>query len=1206
MKKLLCLAIFSLSLISPVLAEENTPAERGWLVGLALYQQNDFALAQKRLSQFLEEAPEHPAAAQAQYLLAMCGYQQKNWAAAADDFIRLQSDYPNNNYRNEANFYRAVCLYKLQKYAEAELILQNLSQRDLDRDFQDKVWLWLGETYFAQKKWDEALAAWKKIDLATTSLPDPELVLYDISWVYLQKGEPLAAVKYFSQVTKDTTSGRLALSAKETEARALLEAKLYDRAIAAYQELIDLDDSQKYSASARFGLAEAYFYLEKYDQARTGYSFVTKNFPDSSYAPGAWYGLGWITLKNGDWETAAASFEYVWQKYPQNRQHWQAGYYLVTCYAKLGQLDASKKIIDQLLASASGKTQQAQLHLGLAKIYYEEKKYPEAAAEADQALAGQPAGETAAEALNIAGKSYYQEGQYQKALQSFSALLKQTKDLTVKDFLLYKIGLSHYRLNNYAAAAQSWESLAQEMPWSDLAYDSLFLAAEAYYQNSQYDKAWPIYEKVITDKPKSQLAEKATYGAAFCLLKKGQDNLAIAKLGSLVQAWPTGTLAPLARLKIGDIYFNRGNLPEAAANYQKVISLYPKTDERLTAQFQLGWIELREENFSAAAERFLALARSFPGSAKAPEAIYWTGWAYFRQENYSQAIAVWADLKRSYPDSPFSDQATKLIADSNYNLSHQKLPAKAEPAQSPVVPAGEVSAKTATAPALPEEKGSLLEIPDIIVTGRDEFKTPSVEKETGQPAAPSEKEMPSLETKEQGTIVINKIIPGEPHQNESFKGLNQIKLSAGLPGAFGWSGYSVQKFSGLDLLFNLDGDIYGGPIASRRQNALSFNGLIDFDLSPQQIFSLGAGADQAGRGVQQPGGSDSQNFLSGNFNLFWQNELAERTRLTGRLDLDGGQFQPLSSGPAFRDIQARAKAACKADWSGQLMTAGLDLQYEKLAAGNASLATLSLQDGLTLDQLNLEAGLDLTWDKDLANLSTLYLLPQLNLAWQLSGSNLVYFKFQTACRPMTFAELYAKNLNAGINAALRYPVTVWAPALGYKQKLGPFFDLDLSLWQAKIQNFVIWTDPDSDGLWTPANIGEAQKQGATIVLTANPGQNLTSSLTYTYTDATNNSQPGQTIPYEPKHKAVLDLVYSYKPWELLIKTSLDYIGERFVKPIGGTSLPAYLDLDFYAAKDWGSWGVFLQADNVLDTDYNVFQAVQAPGRIIKLGVMAVF
>lgn len=234
--------------------------------------------------------------------------------------------------------------------------------------------------------------------------------------------------------------------------------------------------------------------------------------------------------------------------------------------------------------------------------------------------------------------------------------------------------------------------------------------------------------------------------------------------------------------------------------------------------------------------------------------------------------------------------------------------------------------------------------------------------------------------------------------------------------------------------------------------------------------------------------------------------------------------------------------------------------------------------------------------------------PMAGLTWIATDPDpevVIYFSYSEGFRSPTVNELFT-FFPFSSNPDLDAP-TSRTFELGTRMRLAEYFEATLALFQADVDDeirFVV-TDPTTGG-GINENVDKTRRRGIELTLGGQYGGIVDGFLNYSYikatfeTDTLLSSGPvreGNDIPLVPHHR--LGLGVNIHPVEGLT-VSLDglYVSEQF---LNGDEANASKRLDAYGVMNgrvsyqYGPLTLFLQGNNMLDADYNVWGVVAFGG-----------
>jgi len=125
----------------------------------------------------------------------------------------------------------------------------------------------------------------------------------------------------------------------------------YEKAIAAYQEVIQTYKGSKTLPYAYLGVADAYFNIEKYKEALEYYNTFIEKFPKHNLISEALSGRAHVYYQMGQYKEALDDFNTIMKKYPDVLNLQDIKIKSAQCYLKLNDFASAKSILQNIQES---------------------------------------------------------------------------------------------------------------------------------------------------------------------------------------------------------------------------------------------------------------------------------------------------------------------------------------------------------------------------------------------------------------------------------------------------------------------------------------------------------------------------------------------------------------------------------------------------------------------------------------------------------------------------------------------------------------------------------------------------------------------------------------------------------------------------------------------------------------------------------------
>lgn len=328
----------------------------------------DIKAAQKSYIQAIQRNPQYT---KARYNLGLLYLDEKRWADARAQFQLIQEQEPGNAI---VHFQLGRSAYGEKDYSTA--LKEYKTALDLKDGKYDKALLNIGLVYKAQKKIDQAVAAYRKLLEYDSQYPE---AWYNLGLVYLQNqqySEAEQALVSAAKFNKKYYQAWFNLGVIYTK------TNQDDKAIQAYRKALDIKPSYQ---KAQLNLAVRYAKKDQYDNAIDLYKAVLEN--NSSYAS-AWLNLGIAYVKTNNYGDAKTALLKTLELEPDSVR---ARRFLAESQIATGDYNAAVELLQNAL---DRKPESTRLRMLLSKAYRAAGKTHEARTELEKALKLEPGNES--------------------------------------------------------------------------------------------------------------------------------------------------------------------------------------------------------------------------------------------------------------------------------------------------------------------------------------------------------------------------------------------------------------------------------------------------------------------------------------------------------------------------------------------------------------------------------------------------------------------------------------------------------------------------------------------------------------------------------------------------------------------------------------------------------------------------------------------
>ena len=695
---------------------------------------------------------------------AMELFKAEKYGSAIHEFQKLRRiAEPGSVFMDEADYHIPVCYLEMGNQ-NGWSMLEAFIADSPESPRINNAYFRLGNADFNQKRYKQALVAFKKIDRYALSGKELEEYCFKSGFCNLEVGDKDIAKVFFAEL-KDKP-GTFSDASKYYWAHINYLDGNYDLAL---QEFEKIEKTPQYAAIIPFYKAQIYFAQEKYEQVvEIAPALMDRATDDRKIELSKVLGVSYYQLKR--YKEALPYIEiYLKGKDVTPQQYYVAGY----CYGKEGQTDKAIQNMEKAVKGKDVLAQNAYYELaGLyiqkgekqrammafqnasnlnfdpkiredalfqyAKITYELDYSPfnEAIKAFDRYISEYPNSEKNDVAYDYLVKVFMTTRNYKDALVSLEKI--KVKSPSIKKAyqrIALNRGIEFFRDLNFTNAIPLFnKSLEYGDQGNELRALAYYWRGDANFRLGNTDEAVADYKKFQSVPGAAKLKEYAisNYNIGYTLFNKEEYDLAIPWFMKYFEGKPDNrsSLFTDAYNRLGDCYFADSRYNEAVANYQKAYESGSSDSDY--ALFQKAFCHgLMNDNNQKISE-LSKLQTQFPQSNYIDDALFETGKSWERLQDDNKAIASYQSLISKFPASPYKPKALVQLGLIAYNRNDYNAST------------GYYKQVTENYTNSPEAKGALAGIRNNFVETNKVSEYIAYTKTLGQSATPSENEQDSL------------------------------------------------------------------------------------------------------------------------------------------------------------------------------------------------------------------------------------------------------------------------------------------------------------------------------------------------------------------------------------------------------------------------------------------------------------------------------
>jgi len=678
-------------------------------LGTAWYSQaqqskkaDDYAKAEKVLSQLIEQFPKSPLAARAMFYRGESLYQQNKWDDAAKSYATLIRTFPQDELVADASYALGVTQEALKQTDAAQATFAQFHDKFPKHALATEVRMRQAELLFAKRDYGAAqglfaqVGAAKEFALADTALLRQARCLYELGkheeagtiyWdvprqfpktkhydtavvagakCYFLIGKYAAARNGLELVAQRDTPE--AVEAKQWIARAYLKEQNPAKALQV------LDDAIKQHAGSEamplLELARLDTLYELPNRRRETVplyaDFAQKN-PQHELAPQAQYMAALTALDTDNHAAAKAHAATFLTQFPNDKLVSDVFFIAAESRLLLREYPEAEQQYREFLDKAPkhANAPQARVRRGLALHLAGRNSDAIAALEAANKELKDPALQSEAQAL--IGRTWAAQQQFEKAALAFENSLKAKPDREQTDETLLALADAYRKLNRQSDSSAKLQQLIKQFPTSKRVEEATFRLGEAAYAQDAFDQAFAHYSNVTKSWPEGIFAPHAQYGLGWTHFKRTEFQKAVDTMTALVSKYAKSEVAPKGLYVRAMAQFQLGQLESSAEDATAFLQSKPPKTDALDAQYLLGLALAGQQKFDEAAKTYSAILNSDPKYAGADKVAYELGWAYVELGRRPEAAAAFRRLATDYPNSPLAAESLFRVGESFYD-----------------------------------------------------------------------------------------------------------------------------------------------------------------------------------------------------------------------------------------------------------------------------------------------------------------------------------------------------------------------------------------------------------------------------------------------------------------------------------------------------------------------------------------------------------
>lgn len=563
-------------------------------------------------------------AAETEYWVAEAAAEKGDNSAARGYFLNLADNYSKSDWAPKALYARGRLFLSENKFDSSSIAFEVLKERYPNNPITRRVGTALGESYYQQGKYNEAINALR------------------------------AAMPYLDDQSKEKATFLIAESYNF-----LGDFKESSKAYLQYLNQTKGTDRER---SAHYGLGWLYHKQEIYHWAADSFEKAAKG--DDELSRKALYYQAINQKLGGQYENSLNTFSEFGEKYKTGLWVEEAFYEWAVSSFESGQYGNAIETLLTLIRNEKNLKDPGKVYTLLGESYFANNEFTRATiafeeaekiADIDPSLRRQARFQKA--------WILYRNQAYEQAQPIFESVYAETPQTDIGAEALFWSADSYYKLRQYGDAAQRFAIFIRNYPNDELIGAARYSLGWSYFVTGEYDKAVAPLEAFLNDYNPPPIAlfpydtdTQLRIGDAY--YAQGKYREAISFYNKAIGAEPGGDYA---MFQVGNSYYRSGRTFEAVTTFRRVLRIYPFSRLKEQAQYNIAYIYLNSDNYSQAIEEFQTVISKYPGTEWAARSQYNIGDSYYNAGEYDRAIEAYKNVLNNYPRSSYIIDAVNGI-----------------------------------------------------------------------------------------------------------------------------------------------------------------------------------------------------------------------------------------------------------------------------------------------------------------------------------------------------------------------------------------------------------------------------------------------------------------------------------------------------------------------------------------------------------------
>jgi tetratricopeptide (TPR) repeat protein len=532
-------------------------------------------------------------------------FDQKMFADARVDFAKVKDE--ESEYAPAATYYYAYMAYTNKDY---QVALESFTKLKEDKDFKSVVPYFISQIYYVQKRFDELLAYAPPLINAEENVKNNypnanEEIAHLIGDAYFTQEKYAEALSYLEKYHMSPTA-KPSVEDYYQLGFCYYRNGNFERAIDSYSHCTNEDSPT--SQLANYNIGDCYLKLEQKEYARTAFESASKQTHNLDVQEDALFNYAKLAfeLSYNPFHEAISAFEGYLEKYPNSARHDEAYDFLLNVYLKSRNYERALASLDKMkVKDIRAKTSYQIVAFNRGVELYQAESLSKSEEYFTKSLEFPINTYLMAQAKYWMGEICYRQNKYPKAKEHYLACIAEPAAFNSEYYALanYSLGYTYFKLGvaqkdydaskpYYSNANTAFRKFVDSKEADEVKKGDAYLRiGDCFFVSKSYKQAIESYTKGSPSQKDYILFQKA-----LCEGYEGNRAGKINLLKSLVESESNSKYKVDAAFELGTTYLGESRNAEAKSVFLQLMADEPTSNYTRRILVNLCLIYRNEEN----------------------------------------------------------------------------------------------------------------------------------------------------------------------------------------------------------------------------------------------------------------------------------------------------------------------------------------------------------------------------------------------------------------------------------------------------------------------------------------------------------------------------------------------------------------------------------------------------------------------------------